>query len=49
MDGFKETQAFARVQALMGALCGLGATAMKKLVGNDLSAMECLSTVFRQG
>ena len=49
MDGFKDNQHFARMQALMGSLCGLPAAAMKKLTGNDASAMECLSAVFRQG
>jgi hypothetical protein len=48
MDGFKENQRFAATQALMAALCGLPPSEMKKLTGNDLSAMECLSTVFRQ-
>jgi hypothetical protein len=49
MDGFKDTQRYAATQALMAALCGLPPTSMQKLKGNDLSAMECLSVVFRQG
>lgn len=49
MDGFKDTERYAASQALMAGLCGLPAASMKQLVGNDLSAMECLSAVFRQG
>lgn len=49
MDGFKDTQRYAATQSLMASLCGLPLAAMKKLSGNDLSAMECLSVVFRQG
>ena len=49
MDGFKDTERYAATQALMASLCGLPAAAIKKLVGNDLSLMECLSAVFRSG
>lgn len=48
-DGYSEKEQNAKAQALMAYLCGLPAEFMRSLVGNDLSAMECLSAVFRSG
>ena len=43
-----EGDSYGRAYALMGALCGLGETAITQLKGNDLSVVECLGTVFLQ-
>jgi len=40
--------AYGKAYALMGALCGLGETAITKLKSHDLAVVECLGTVFLQ-
>lgn len=46
-DGFKDTERYARLHALMGSLCET--PMLDKLRGADMSAMECLAAVFMLG
>ena len=46
MDGFKQTDSYKRQHALLGALSGLGDTAIRALRGVDLSVAETLALVF---
>lgn len=46
-DGFRDTERYARLHALMGSLCET--PMLDKLRGADMSAMECLTTVFMLG
>lgn len=46
MDGFDETEQYAKIYALMGSASGLGATAVESLKGIDLKVMEGLGLTF---
>ena len=48
MGSKDENDAYGKAYALMGALCGLGETAITQLKSHDLSVVECLGTVFLQ-
>ena len=48
MGNKDENDAYGKAYALMGALCGLGETAITQLKSHDLSVVECLGTVFLQ-
>ena len=48
MGNKDEKDAYGKAYALMGALCGLGETAITQLKSHDLSVVECLGTVFLQ-
>jgi hypothetical protein len=48
MGGKDEKDHYGKAYALMGALCGLGETAITQLKSHDLSVAECLGTVFLQ-
>lgn len=46
MDGLEGNDTYARQQALLGSLSGLGSKAMQALSGIDMSIAECLGFVF---
>jgi hypothetical protein len=46
LDGFSDTQIYARINALMGKLSGLGGDGLNKMGSEDYRVMEALAIVF---